>query len=117
MIITLPFPPRTLSPNVSGHWASKATAKKKYKKDCFYLAKREHAKFSDGNIPLIIRFYPPDKRRYDLDNLLARIKHGLDGVAMAFGINDVRFQPITLFLDKHNNAHPRGAVVITLEVK
>lgn len=43
-------------------------------------------------IKLAFVFRPPDARHYDGDNLLARMKSGLDGLADALGINDSRFQ-------------------------
>ena len=35
-----------------------------------------------------ITFHPPSNRRQDLDNMLASIKSGLDGVADAIGVDD-----------------------------
>ena len=45
----------------------------------------------EGPIHLDIEFVPPNKRAHDLDNCLAAIKAGLDGVADAWGVNDKRF--------------------------
>lgn len=47
-------------------------------------------------VGLVLTFCPPTKRQPDLDNLLAACKHYLDGVALAMGIDDKRFRPITL---------------------
>ena len=44
-----------------------------------------------GPITLDIEFIEPDKRRRDLDNMLASIKSGIDGIADALGVNDSRF--------------------------
>lgn len=44
----------------------------------------------------MIIFHPPDKRHRDLDNMLASIKYGLDGIALAWGVNDKDFKPITI---------------------
>jgi crossover junction endodeoxyribonuclease RusA len=41
---------------------------------------------------LNIIFHPPDRRHRDLDNMLASIKSGLDGVADAWGVNDREFK-------------------------
>lgn len=35
-----------------------------------------------------ITFCPPDKRRRDVDNMLASIKSGLDGISDATGVDD-----------------------------
>lgn len=42
-------------------------------------------------------FLPPDRRRRDMDNLLASCKGLLDGIADALGVDDSRFA-ITLAL-------------------
>lgn len=98
MKIILPWPPSILSPNYVAHWAAKSKAKKKYKSDCYFSAKYHPAPiFRDGeNIPLKLIFHPPNKRRHDADNLLARSKHLIDGLALAWGVNDLRFRPITI---------------------
>jgi crossover junction endodeoxyribonuclease RusA len=43
-------------------------------------------------VHLLITFRPPDQRKRDLDNMLAAIKSGLDGVADALGADDSRFE-------------------------
>src|SRR3546814_1588637 len=45
----------------------------------------------DGPLGLAIEFYPPDARRRDLDNMLASVKHAIDGIAEAIGVDDSRF--------------------------
>lgn len=45
----------------------------------------------EGGIALRFDFHPPDKRRRDLDNMLASIKAGVDGIADALGVDDQRF--------------------------
>ncbi len=50
----------------------------------------------DPPVSLEITFHPPDERRRDLDNCLASIKLGLDGIAEALGIDDRHFHPITI---------------------
>ena len=39
-------------------------------------------------------FIPPDRRSYDRDNLVARMKSGIDGLADALKINDKRFNTV-----------------------
>ena len=48
------------------------------------------------NLPLEITFHPPSKRRGDLDNQLASIKAGIDGLAAALYMDDRDFYPIKL---------------------
>lgn len=54
----------------------------------------------------MIIFHPPSARGFDLDNALASIKSGLDGIAESWGVNDKMFRPITIdFGDKVDNGH------------
>lgn len=45
----------------------------------------------DGPLALDLTFVPPTRHSYDRDNLVARMKSGLDGLADALDINDKRF--------------------------
>ena len=38
-----------------------------------------------------LRFVPPDRRRRDLDNCIAAMKSGLDGLADVLGVDDNRW--------------------------
>jgi crossover junction endodeoxyribonuclease RusA len=94
MMITLPWSPKELSPNNHHvHWAKKARAAKKYKTACWALALEAKLEApAEGPIDLYIEFVPPDRCGRDLDNMLASIKSGLDGLALALGVNDRRFR-------------------------
>ena len=103
--IVLGWPPTDLSPNARKHWAVVAKAKREYKKDCL-SASREQLKKYRGvyeNIPeklvLEMTFIPPDKRSYDRDNLVARMKAGIDGLSDALRINDKRFNTVISTMD------------------
>lgn len=90
--ISLPWPSSRLSPNARGHWRRKSTAAKAYRWACYIETKRQRAKLPEGaRFNVLMEFTPPDRRRYDLDNLIARCKNGLDGIADALGIDDRRF--------------------------
>lgn len=102
MKLTLPWPPKALSPNARVHHMVKAGAAKAYKHDCAWrttvslaatvaLARGPYAP-SEGPIKLALEFWPPSKRRMDIDNALARFKYGLDGIALALGVDDSRFE-------------------------
>ena len=41
-----------------------------------------------AKLHLSIEFVPPNRRGFDLDNLLARLKSGLDGLSDVLGVND-----------------------------
>jgi len=61
---------------------------------------------------VLMRFYPPSKRHYDLDNLLASMKAGLDGMADALGVDDNIFRPSIEVM-----AEVRGMVVVEVSIK
>ena len=104
--IVLGWPPSDLSPNKRLHWAKLAAAKKQYRKNCL-SASREQLKKYRGvteNIPekLVIEmtFIPPDRRSYASDNLVARMKAGIDGLSDALRINDKRFNTVISTMDQ-----------------
>ena len=89
MIITLPWPSTALSPNTRQHWGKLAAAKKAYRAACAWTAKEQGAGRIDAQrLHLTITFYPPNRRAHDLDNCLARLKSGLDGLADVLGVDD-----------------------------
>lgn len=87
--VTLPWPPKELSPNARLHWRVVAKAKKAYRAECAYQAMYQGArgvKVEKLHVSLV--FYPPTRRAFDLDNALARMKSGLDGLADVLGVDD-----------------------------
>ena len=104
--IVLGWPPSDLSPNKRLHWAKLATAKKQYRKDCYTVSKEQLKKYRGvtKNIPeklvLEMTFIQPDKRNYDRDNLVARMKAGIDGLSDALRINDKRFNTVISTMDQ-----------------
>lgn len=60
---------------------------------------------------LSLTFYPPTRRSYDLDNLLARCKAGLDGLADVVGVDDSRW---TLEISKNSEPTKDGLVHVTI---
>lgn len=96
--VFLPYPDRRLSPN-NRTWGSVkflGGIQEKAKSDAFKLSK--HLKGVTVERGVRITFYVPDNRRRDLDNLLASMKHALDGVAVAMEVDDSTFRP--LIIDK-----------------
>lgn len=81
MKAVLPFPPKELSPNGRHHWASKARAVKQYRATCGWIF-RTSRNGTEGltKATVTVRFYTPDARRYDQDNLLARMKPAWDSL-------------------------------------
>ena len=101
--IVLGWPPSDLSPNARLHWAKLARAKKQYRNAWFSVSKEQLKKIKTDNIPeklvLEMTFIPPDRRSYDRDNLVARMKSGIDGLADALKINDKRFNTVISTMD------------------
>ncbi len=89
-MIFLPWPDPRLSPNAREDRRAIAGIRKAQKDTAFWLAKKAALSFPHlSKQPHVrITFHPPDKRRRDLDNLLASIKSALDGVALATGVDD-----------------------------
>jgi len=105
MIISLPWPDKRLSPNARLHWRAKVGPKQAAKIAAgwatvaakgFYDAKEALA-LSDGPIPVEMRFYPPDARLRDDDNMIGSMKAARDGIADALGVDDRRFRPHYFF--------------------
>lgn len=103
--LVLPFPPRDLMPNRKKQHRYTKDIRNGYKKDCWTLAKE--AKFRASHLD--ITFYPPTGHRRDLDNLLAAMKSGLDGLSLAMGIDDAEW---TFTLRRGPIHRPGGKVVI-----
>jgi crossover junction endodeoxyribonuclease RusA len=104
MEVTLPWPPRELSPNGRHHWATKARATKKYRAACGWQAIADGVKPNhrhSGPISVHMVFVPPTRRIRDEGNLVAWMKAGLDGLADALGIDDSEFR-LTHELDRVN---------------
>jgi crossover junction endodeoxyribonuclease RusA len=89
LTLTLPWPPKELSPNTRQHWSKLAKAKKAYREACAWTAKQQGAgRIEAQKLHLTITFVPPNRRAHDLDNCLARMKSGLDGLADVLGVDD-----------------------------
>jgi crossover junction endodeoxyribonuclease RusA len=95
--ITLPWPLKDLSPNSRIHWRRLATAKKVYRHECCITTLQQvNSSLPDGPLRLELEFIKPSRREMDRDNLLARMKSGLDGVCDALKIDDKRFATVVV---------------------
>lgn len=92
--VTLPWPPKELSPNARLHWSKKSKAAKAYRRVCHLLTLEAGLRGIDweGDIHVWMDFYPPDRRARDDDNMVAAFKSGRDGIADALGVDDKRFR-------------------------
>jgi crossover junction endodeoxyribonuclease RusA len=112
MQVTLPWPPAALKPNARGHWAIKARAAKAHKAACQILCMSQGIRALPWPaMSVTLEFRPPSARRADLDNMLAAMKAGLDGLSAASGVDDSLWH-LTL---KRGAPVKDGAVLVTLE--
>ena len=119
--ITLPLPPKELSPNYTvgsrGQRMGKAAKTKNYRATAATLAR---VAMDDCNLggdwpaaDVELFFYHKDARRRDKDNALASMKAAFDGIADAGLVSDdsaLTYLPVVMLKSKEN---PRVEVTIT----
>lgn len=99
--LILGYPAKELMPNRKNgkHWASTVKAKDNARDYAYYAtlaALRTNDVPMGDTLPLLIKFVQSDRRKRDLDNLLAASKASVDGVAKALKVDDRVFEPITI---------------------
>ncbi|MDH2092688.1 endonuclease [Rhizobium pusense] len=110
--IFLPWPDKRLSPNSRYHWAQVARAKKAAKRTAHYtVLEAGIGKINATAINVKLSFYPPSKRHYDADNLIASHKAALDGISDAIGIDDRKF---IISATPHGPVGKNGMVKVSL---
>ncbi|HNT40043.1 MAG TPA: hypothetical protein PKO45_13085 [Rubrivivax sp.] len=96
MTLNLPWPPSGLNPNVRhAHWSQLAGLKRRFRSACAMVAREQGARALQGPpaaLAVHLLFVPPDRRRRDLDNCIASMKAGLDGLADVLGVDDSRWR-------------------------
>ena len=116
MIIILPYPDKSLSPNRrnGSHWGKTKVAKDAAYEMGYYTTLQIKGKWvkSTETLHITITFVQADKRHRDLDNLLAASKPALDGIAKALGVDDRCFEPITI-----QRAYHKGNSSTVVEIK
>jgi hypothetical protein len=98
LTLQLPWPSKLLSPNKRGHWGQKSEAIAMYRMACASIASRAWTPFLfpfDAKLAITYWFFPPDNRRYALDNLHARMKSGQDGIADGLRFDDKIIRRVT----------------------
>jgi len=99
-MLSFPWYPKELNPNSSCHFHVKAKKRAIYKNECFWLTKMANIPKSDYAEMHII-FYKPNRRHMDLDNMLASMKSGLDGMCDALEMDDRCFKKITIEISEN----------------
>lgn len=107
--------PEAISNGSHGHWSVKR-AKLREAQDMAYASAREAGwQRIDGKVHLAIHYVFPDRRRRDLDNLVARSKGVIDGLKEHFFEDD---SMDVLTLEVSAAVEPkRKALVVTLEAR
>lgn len=89
---TLPWPTRDHSPNGRVHWSKLRRVQTAQHNDALMAARGAGMRPVGGeSAHVTLTFCPPTKARRDLDNLLASMKGGIDGISDACGVDDSRF--------------------------
>ncbi len=103
MRVDLPWPSASLAPNrkAGKHWGATYALQQRAHQDAKVLTRaaaqaQGYQPPPEGDVPIILTFCPPDRRRRDRDNALGACKHALDGAAAALGLDDSRFEPVLL---------------------
>ena len=94
--VELPWPNRILSPNTRGCWQTKLRAKSGAKEAGYWLGLQHHGQLQGVDVHAWLTFYPPDRRKRDLDNLLASLKPDIDGLCEGIGIDDSQIKRVTV---------------------
>lgn len=102
---------KVLNPNDKSHWAVKSKARKKQKEDAYYVALSYPKPEVREKYVLNIKFHPKSNHKQDVDNALAACKGLLDGVAMAWGVDDSQFVLVPVMASKVDG----GKIVIETE--
>jgi hypothetical protein len=124
--LCLPWPDKKLSPNARQHWAQRSSAVKRARSQAYLLTRGSMSQPGEAwdkmlaatpgdQINVRLTFEPPARYRYDIDNLVARMKSSLDGIADAIGVDDYNFRlERPVMADPHK---PHGRVMVTLEMQ
>lgn len=114
--VELPFPAKILWPSGRGHWATRAKAFKAHKMWAYveaYTAIRDSGwTYGGGRVDWSVTIHPKTRNVIDNDNARASLKAYQDGLAMALGVDDSRFNAPSLTFGEPIKG---GKVIIKLE--
>lgn len=116
--ISLPLPPRELSPNSRVHWRRRAELTKLTRSDAAAVAALAMRQcgfpFPWSDVELRTNWYWPDKRSMsDDDNLIGRFKAVRDGIADAGVVSDDRWFQLDRPVQDVDKRAPRLDVIMT----
>ena len=102
--IILPWFSKDVSPNARVHWAKAHKAKQQHRELAKIYTRNANIDLQGRDkVHLSFTFYPPSRRRTDVDNCLAGCKAYIDGIADALDIDDSNFSmQIKMGEDQYN---------------
>ena len=122
--LDLPWPPADLNPNRARglHWGARREASAVYRRECFVVAhqailgriRHSHNLPLPAPVSATVTFWMPDRRRRDLDNLLAAMKPAWDGLVDAGLLADDNADQLSITLKPPEYAGSRGAAGVHL---
>jgi crossover junction endodeoxyribonuclease RusA len=117
--IRVPWPASELSPNRRAHWSQGYKAKRTYRTQCCVEAEAQVSwdQVLPDALHLHLVFHRPSRRHYDIDNLIARMKAGIDGVCDALHIDDKRFKSQSAELVDMNEESRQSGGIVLLQIR
>lgn len=113
LAIDLPWPSRDLHPNARVHWARKASAAAKARRDASVATRAAKVgRIEADALKVTAVFAPPNNRARDDDGLIASMKSALDGIADIIGVDDSKWR---IFVEREP-ARKGGNVRVEIEV-
>lgn len=110
-VLRLPWPPKALSSNARVHWAKRAKWASDYRFMCGWLTKEAGVPMLDS-VVLQFRYFPPDRRHRDAQNMPVSLKAAIDGIADALGRDDRDFQCV--FPSEFGEPTKGGAILVEI---
>lgn len=107
LVLRLPLPHASLSPNARVYWTESAKEKARAKeqaKTAMIGAKHQFSQESKLRLTLIV--FWKDRRKRDLDNLQASCKAMIDGIFTVLQLNDEQINEITTIRGPLNKNDP-----------
>lgn len=119
LTIILPWPNPLLFPNAKGgrHWTTFQAQKARARKDGFCATKEAlgtNTLILAERTPVRATFVFPDRRNRDIEGCIGAIKHHVDGIAKALGVDDKLFRPWVL--DDALDSYGRGFVKVEIGI-
>lgn len=110
------WPDSALMPNrnIGRHWTTRHSAKTAAKEAADLQARKWRGVFPPSSaLAVVIKLEPPDRKKRDVDNLLAALKPSIDGMASGLGINDAQIS--RMVIDRMPPT-PGGRVTVSIHI-